>query len=73
MQDRTTLFELDVLSKLKKSKEYVSLFTKPLLIGPDRSTVAHTINVLNSYASSSDKENPSIRPDYRSYVDVVGT
>jgi hypothetical protein len=26
MQDRTTLFELEVLSKLKKSKEYVSLF-----------------------------------------------
>ena len=65
MQDRTTLFELDVLSKLKISKEYIKSKKKPFFIGPDRSTVEHTINVLKSYAPDSDKENPSIRPDYR--------
>ena len=73
MQDAATLFELDVLVKIKASDVYLKKFTKPLLIGPDRSTVQHTINVLESYGPSLSTEKRSVRGDYRSFVDLVGT
>ena len=52
MEDATTLFEIDVLSLIKESPEYLSKFKKPLIIGPDRSTVQHTANTLASYKDS---------------------
>jgi len=39
MEDVTTLFEIDVLSLLRETEEYLALFKKPLIIGPDRGTV----------------------------------
>lgn len=73
MQDAATLFELDVLAKIKASDVYIKKFAKPLLIGPDRRTVQHTINVLESYGPSLSTEKRSVRDDYRAFVDVVGT
>lgn len=73
MQDAITLFELDVLAKIKASDLYVKKFVKPLLIGPDRSSVQHTMNVLESYGPSLYTEKRSVRGDYRKFVDVVGT
>lgn len=46
MQDPTTLFELDVLAKIRASSTYISMSVKPQIIGPDRNTVMHTINTL---------------------------
>ena len=42
---------------------------KPKLIGPDRATVQHTINLLESYSGAQDY----IRPGYLDFVDIVGT
>lgn len=73
MQDATTLFEENVLVLLKQQQEYTSRLVKPVLIGPDRSTVKHTVNVLDSYGPSLPTEKKSLRRDYRQYVDIVGT
>ena len=69
MEDATTLFEIDVLTLVKDSPEYLSKFKKPLILGPDRRTVQHTANTLSSYKPSENL----LRSDYRSYVDIVGT
>lgn len=73
MQDATTLFEMQVLKLLAESPEYVTRLTKPILIGPDRGTVQHTINTIKSYSPSMPTEKKAVRPDYRQYVDIVGT
>ena len=73
MQDPTTLFEQNVLSLLKTQQEYTKRLIKPILIGPDRGSVQHTVNVLDSYGSSLPNEKRSVRRDYRQYVDIVGT
>lgn len=68
MQDATTLFEIEVLTLLR---QYLAGKTKPVLIGPDRDTVQHTVNTLSSY----DKSNYTLyaRMEYRKLVDIVGT
>ena len=66
------MFELDVITKLKASDNYIKAFEKPQFIGPDRSTVQHTINVFESYGIHLPYE-PNVRPTYRDFVDIVGT
>jgi hypothetical protein len=73
MQDPTTLFEEEVLTLLKSSEEYVKRLEKPMLIGPDRDTVQHTVNTLQSYGPSLKTEISKVRPDYRTKVDIIGT
>ena len=73
MQDATTLFELEVFAKLRASKAYNDLFVKPSLIGPDRSTVQHTINTIDSYGPSLPTEKRAVRPDYSEFIDILGT
>jgi len=71
MLDPTSLFEINVLDKIRFSPAYTNkdVAERPKLIGPDRATAEHTLNVLMSYEGS----NPSIRPDYPDYVDIIGT
>ena len=64
---------MDVLSKVKSSDAYQTRFIKPVLIGPDRGTVKHTMNVMDSYKPSANQNEPSVRPNYRDFVDIVGT
>jgi hypothetical protein len=73
MQDATTLFEMEVLTLLKQQDEYKTRFVKPILIGPDRGTVQHTLNTVESYSTSLPTEKRAIRRDYRKLVDIVGT
>lgn len=73
MQDATTLFELEVFAKLKASSAYNERFVKPQMIGPDRRTVQHTVNTIDSYGPSLPTEKRAVRPDYRDFIDVLGT
>jgi len=50
---------MDVLAKLKASPDYKEARHK--FIGPDRSTVQHTINVLESYDVSLSTEKRIVR------------
>ncbi len=62
-----------MLAQLKASDNYIKAFEKPQFIGPDRSTVQHTINVLESYGFSLYTEKRAVRREYRKSVDIVGT
>ena len=63
LQDRVTLFELDVNHQLRKQSNV------PILIGPDRATVEHSVNVMESFDGSLRQ----VRPDYRLAIDMIGT
>lgn len=52
------------LSCVNEFKEQI-----PYLIGPDRTTILHTLNTLQSFDGSL----PLIRPDYLEQLDIVGT
>lgn len=45
----------------------------PKLIGPDRATVLHTVNTLESYRKSLSTEPRSVRRNYFDFIDIVGT
>lgn len=52
LTDETVLFELDVLNQIKNGKEFFdakAAKTAPLIIGLDRSTVKHSLNVLATF------------------------
>ena len=69
LTDVTTMWELELLKTLKESQDWLDLRSAPQIIGPDRGTVQHTVNVFSSF-----KEDVSyIRPDYKAYVDIIGT
>lgn len=70
MADRQTLFEIQVLEGIRFQIEHGPDLDRPLpkLIGPDRSTVLHTTNTLNSFKA---KVQP--RPNYLTQLDIVGT
>ena len=70
MADRQTLFEIQVLDGIRFQIEYGPEIerTLPKLIGPDRSTVLHTTNTLNSF-----KGEVEPRPNYLTQLDIVGT
>ena len=67
MHDRVTMYELDVLEQLRESERTIGA-TVPILIGPDRATVEHTYNTLESYNGTY-----AARPEYRLSIDIVGT
>ena len=67
MQDKITLYEIDVFTRLRNLiSEKIEV---PILIGPDRSTVQHSVNVLDSFNG----ELASVRPEYRLTIDIIGT
>ena len=70
MADRQTLFEIQVLDGIRIQSKNVTQPTNglPKLIGPDRSTVFHTTNTLNSF-----KGTALPRPNYLTQLDIVGT
>lgn len=45
----------------------------PKLIGPDRSTVSHTLNTLESYRKAMYNDPRAIRRDYLDFIDIIGT
>ena len=67
MQDRITLFEIDVFTRLRNSISEGK--DVPILIGPDRASVRHSVNTLNSFDGSL----RTVRPEYRLVVDIIGT
>ena len=67
MQDRITLFEIDVFTRLRNSISDGK--DVPILIGPDRATVRHSVNTLDSFDGSLS----TVRPEYRLVVDIIGT
>ena len=66
MQDETTLFEIEVLQLIRNS--ILSGESVPILIGPDRATVQHSVNVMESFNGDT-----SVRPEYRLSIDMIGT
>ena len=69
LSDEDTMWELDTIVTLKKKDKWRDLLSKPKLIGPDKSSVSHTLNILDSYSDRA----LWIRPDYKSYFDIRGT
>ena len=77
MQDAVTMFELDVFTQLRNldwlkpfyPEDERELIKLPIYIGPDRATVQHSLNVLESF----NDELTNLRPEYRLKVDVIGT
>lgn len=64
------MWEMETLKKIKSKSAFKALGSeKPKIIGPDRATVKHTVNVLESFSGSES----FIRPKYKSRVDIVGT
>ena len=51
MSDRQAEFELTVFRKLRATDAYKD-YSDTKLIGPDRETVQHTINVMESYTGA---------------------
>ena len=60
LSDEETMWELDTVVTLKQKQQWKDLRPKPRLIGPDKATVSHTLNVLNSYSERA----TWIRPNY---------
>ena len=69
ISDKETMWELDTVVTLKQRQQWRDLSPKPSLIGPDKASVSHTLNVLDSYSDRA----TWIRPDYKSYFDIRGT
>ena len=69
LSDEETMWELDTIYTLKKKDKWRDLRKQPKLIGPDKSSVSHTLNVLDSYSDRT----TWIRPDYKTYFDIRGT
>ena len=69
--DFTTLYELEVFAKIRETLEYKDRKFRgtyiPPLIGPDRATLQHSKNTIESFDGEA-----IVRPDYRSYVDILG-
>ena len=63
------MWELDTLATMKQKTAWKDLTNRPKIIGPDRATVSHTLNVLSSFSNSA----TYIRPNYAGLVDVYGT
>jgi len=65
------MWELDTLVTLKKSGKWRNLSSgsRPQIIGPDKASIRHTLNVLSSFGGGA----TYIRPDYSSYVDILGS
>ena len=42
----------------------------PILIGPDRNTVEHSVHVMQSFNGTNSAQ---VRPDYRLGIDIIGT
>ena len=70
MADRQTLFEIQVLDGIRFQIEHGPQLKRklPKLIGPDRATVQHTTNTLNSF-----KAKVLARPNYLTQLDIIGT
>ena len=71
LSDTETMWELDTLVTIKNKSQWNNLSgsKRPKIIGPDRASVSHTMNVLSSFGASS----TYIRPYYESYIDIIGT
>ena len=65
------MWELDTLVKLKQLDAWTDLnvLNRPKIIGPDRASVSHSINVLESFSGSV----TYIRPSYADQVDIIGS
>lgn len=77
MADKNTLFEMQVLAGMQfilnftlniTNSTNITSLNLPTIIGPDRATVLHTTNALNSFAG-----NVIARPDILQNIDIVGT
>lgn len=71
MSDAETMWELDTLVTLKNLPGWKALSDRetPKIIGPDRATLIHSMNVLNSFSGSV----AYIRPAYEDYIDIFGS
>lgn len=66
--DPSAVFELEVFNRLTDTIQYEK--EVPILVGPDRRTVEATVETLESYEMDYEYD---LRPDYRMFVQAIGT